>query len=450
MRSLKRATMSTPLNEALVPGPATRSSDRSGVPGTRLRGRRLILARVVWGAAVTLIVVSFLAKLLANSTFLQTICTGATCGLGQPTLDSAQAMQKLGLSVATYATSTLALTLALAFLCFTLAAVIFWRRSDDWMALLVALAVVATVTLNGNAVFGSHSAWGELTHVLGVLGSGVYVLVLALFPDGRFVPRWTRWLLLCWALSGMGVLFFSEAFFGWPVYDLVWRAELVLVLIAQVYRSRTAASPLQRQQTKWVLYGGSVAAIIIVGLTVSKYLFPSFGQAGSFYQLVITPAYVVISFTLPISFGLAILRYRLYDIDIIINRTLVYSTLTVLLAMVYFGLIITLQAILRGLISQTNGVAIVISTLAIYVLFHPLRYHIQRLIDRRFYRRKYDAARTLAAFSATIRDEVDLNRLREQLIAVVEETMQPAHVSLWLCYPKRSSEKTTQALPIID
>src|SRR5947207_1639525 len=137
--------------------------------------------------------------------------------------------------------------------------------------LLVALMVVATVTLNGNGndVYSMNSAWGELTNVSVVLGSGMYVLVLALFPDGRFVPRWTRWLLLCWALSGMGVLFFPEAFFGWPVYDLLWRAELVLLLIAQVYRSRTAASPLQRQQTKWLLYGGSVAVIIVVGLTVS-------------------------------------------------------------------------------------------------------------------------------------------------------------------------------------
>src|SRR5437763_11180883 len=145
--------MSTPINDVLVPGPATRSSDRSGAPETRLRGRKLILARVVWGAAVILIVVSFLAKLLANYTFLQTICTGAPCGFGQATLDSAQAMQKLGLSVATYATFTLALTLALACLCFVVSAVIFWRRSDDWMALLGALAGGATFTLNGNAVF---------------------------------------------------------------------------------------------------------------------------------------------------------------------------------------------------------------------------------------------------------------------------------------------------------
>ena len=430
--------MSTPLNDAFVPSQATRRSDRSGAPDTRLRGRRLILARVAWVAAVTLIVVPFLAKLLANYTFLQTICTGATCGLGQPTLDSAQAMQKLGLSVATYAAFTLALTIALAFLCFVVSAVIFWRRSDDWMALLAALAVVATFTLNGNAVFGSHSAWGVLTNVLAVLGSGVYVLVLALFPDGRFVPRWTRWLLLCWALPGMVVLFFPDAFFGWPVYNLVWRAELLLLFIAQVYRSRTASSPLQRQQTKWLLYGGSVAAIIIVGLLVPTLLFPSLGQAGSFYRLVITPAYLVISFTLPLSIGLAILRYRLYDVDLIIRRTLVYGTLTVLLALIYFGLVIALQSLVHILTGTVSGqpLVIVASTLAIAALFQPLHYRIQRVIDRRFYRRKYDAARTLAAFSATLRNEVDLDQLREALLAVVQETMQPSHVSLWLRKPE--------------
>src|SRR5215469_7879896 len=124
--------MSTPINDAVVPGQATRSSDRLGAPDTRLRGRKLILARVLWLVAVTLIVVPFLVKLLANYTFLQTACTGATCGFGQLTLDSAQTMQKLGL----YAAFVLALTLALALFCFTLGAVIFWRKSDDWMALL--------------------------------------------------------------------------------------------------------------------------------------------------------------------------------------------------------------------------------------------------------------------------------------------------------------------------
>ncbi len=442
--------MSTPINDALVVSQATRSSDRPGAPDTRLRGRRLILARVVWVAVVTLIAALFLVRLPSYYTLLQTICTGATCGSAQPTPDSAQAMQRLGLSVSAYAAFTLALTLALAFLCFTLGAVIFWRRSDDWMALLVALMVVATVTLNGNGVYGSHSAWRVLAIVLYVLGSGVYLLVFSLFPDGRFVPRWTRWLLPCWVVAGMVYLFFRDVSFAGQVYDLVWHAALVLIVVAQFYRYRTASSPLQRQQGKWILFGGSVAVIIIVGLIVPLYLFPSLEQAGSFYQLAIGPAYIVLSLIFPLCLGLAILRFRLYDIDIIIHRTLVYSTLTVLLAAVYFGLVFAMQFLLRGLISQTSGVAIVVSTLAIAALFQPLRHRIQSLIDRRFYRRKYDAARTLATFSATIRDEVDLNQLRERLLAVVEETMQPAHVSLWLCPPKRYLEETTRALPIIQ
>src|SRR5215469_14606940 len=175
--------MSTPLNDSAVLSRAKRISDRSGAPRTRLRGRKLILARVAWVAAVTLIVVPFLARLPSFYTALQTICTGDTCGSAQPTLDSALALQKLGLSVSAYAAFTLALTIALGFLCFALGGVIFWRRSDDWMALLVALAVVASVTLN-EYVYGMdmNSAWGWPAMVMYVFGIGMYLLVFSLFP----------------------------------------------------------------------------------------------------------------------------------------------------------------------------------------------------------------------------------------------------------------------------
>src|SRR5262249_7948682 len=137
---------------------------------------------------------------------------------------------------------------------------------------------------------------------------------------------------------------------------------------------------------------------------------------------------------IPLAVGIALLRYRLWDIDLIINRTLVYGMLTGTLASVYFLLIIVLQSLVRSLTGQVlqSPLVIVASTLAIVALFEPLRQRIQSIIDRRFYRRKYDAAKTLAAFSATLRSEVDLDQLREQVVAVVQETMQPAHISLWL------------------
>jgi hypothetical protein len=144
--------------------------------------------------------------------------------------------------------------------------------------------------------------------------------------------------------------------------------------------------------------------------------------------------------TIPVAVGIAILRYRLYDIDLIINRTLVYGSLTAMLVAVYVGSIVLLQGFLRALTGQESQLAIVASTLAVAALFAPLRRRIQSFIDRRFYRRKYDARKTLEAFSATLRDETDLDALSDDLVGVVRERMQPAHLSLWL-RPDTASKK---------
>ena len=189
----------------------------------------------------------------------------------------------------------------------------------------------------------------------------------------------------------------------------------------------------ERQQIKWLTYGTAIMALLIVG---SFFVLnnPDSPTSAMIFDLAIM--------LLPLSIGISILRNQLYDIDRLINRTLVYGSLTVILAAVYVGLVIGLQALLRGIISQDNSVAIVISTLAIAALFQPLRHRIQRVIDRRFYRSKYDAAKIVAAFSATLRQEVDLDQLREHLVAVVEETMQPAHVSLWLRPTQHDGERS--------
>jgi hypothetical protein len=216
-------------------------------------------------------------------------------------------------------------------------------------------------------------------------------------------------------------------------------------IISQIYRYIRVYNRIQPQQTKWIVFGVTAAVGIFVGLVViSSLRFPSNSNYTFWGEVIGSIIFNGAVLLIPLSIGFSILRYRLYDIDVLINRTLVYGTLTALLALVYFGLIFALQYLLRGIINQQNDVAIVVSTLAIAALFQPLRHRIQRVIDHRFYRRKYDAARTLAAFSAALRHEVDLSQLSEHLLGVVEETMQPAHVSLWLRKSGHDSKPNTQ------
>ncbi len=189
---------------------------------------------------------------------------------------------------------------------------------------------------------------------------------------------------------------------------------------------------------------GEVSLVDLVVSVLPSY-FPALGLSTQLHHLVSSIAFYLLPVLFPLSFGFALLRYRLWDIDLIINRTLVYGSLTGLLALVYFGLVIALQSVvhvLTGQVSQTP-VVIVASTLAIAALFQPLRHRIQAIIDRRFYRQKYDAVKTVETFSATLRNEVDLSQLREHLLNVVQETMQPTHVSLWLRPPEH--ERTHRA-----
>jgi len=260
-----------------------------------------------------------------------------------------------------------------------------------------------------------------------------------LFPSGRFVPRWAGLILLLAIVNAFLEYFpsltspFVENWPAWLVYPLVILVPLVAMIVSQIYRYRRVSTPIQRQQTKWIVLGGTVAIGFVILLFSVSSFFPN--SVTSNYlggQIFGNIAFPLAVLPVPLSIGFSILRYRLYDIDLLINRTLVYGSLSAILALVYFGLILGLQYLLRGIISQNNSVAIVVSTLSIAALFQPLRHRIQRVIDRRFYRRKYDAAKVVEAFSATLRNEVDLEQLSENLITVVQETMQPAHLSLWL------------------
>jgi hypothetical protein len=196
----------------------------------------------------------------------------------------------------------------------------------------------------------------------------------------------------------------------------------------------------QREQIKWIAFAAFFVGLVYLITMVSSLTYSGpWGAAGTPLWLGLLQQAALVSFTaVPIAVGFAVLKYRLYDIDVLINRTLVYGSLTVTLALVYFGGIVLLQTLFVALTGEKSTLAVVASTLLIAALFNPLRRRIQSFIDRRFYRRKYDARKTLEAFSSKLRDETDLDALNAELVGVVRETMQPAHVSLWL----RSSEET--------
>jgi hypothetical protein len=211
-----------------------------------------------------------------------------------------------------------------------------------------------------------------------------------------------------------------------PVQTLV--LALGLVAAASVVVGRRGARGVERQQIKWLLYAG---AIFFLGNVLKNTVFSPLGEVS--WGLWV--GYLLVSIGGlggPIAIGIAILRYRLYDIDLLINRTLVYGSLTAMLVTLYFGGIVVLQRMFVILTGQQSTLAVVASTLLIAALFTPLRRRIQSFIDRHFYRSKYDARKTLEAFSATLRDETDLEALSDDLVGVVRETMQPAHVSVWL------------------
>jgi len=402
----------------------------------------------VWLALVILTLAIFFASLPVYLAQLQTPCAPTACQYQQLTPSQVQTLTRMGLSLGDYAALTVGLQLVTTVVCLVVSTLMIWRRPDDRMAVLVALLLVTTGAATVTATAPAASPWVLPDECVTFLTSAFFLLVFLLFPSGRFVPPWMRWTLVVFLAVQVPFSFFPNAPFKlktsfFQLDWLVFLGQLATVAFVQLYRYRRVSSPRERQQTKWVVFGLAVPIAVIVLVDVLALLFPVAVEHDALAVL----AYNEVGFLLlllPLSFGFAMLRSRLWDIDVLINRTLVYGTLTVLLTGVYIGLIIGLSALLRGIIRQDSGVAIVLSTLTIYILFQPLRRRIQAIIDRRFYRSKYDAAKIIAAFSATLRQEVDLDQLREQLLAVVQETMQSAHVSLWV---RKSEQDGKQRAP---
>jgi hypothetical protein len=306
--------------------------------------------------------------------------------------------------------------------------IIFLRRPDDWLAWLMSVTLVSVFAEGSAGLPGLLNLAGQFLYFWGTL---VFAPLPFLFPNGRFVPRWMRW--VAWPLAvtlAVATVWAPNTALYFGAY-LVW---LPLSPVALVYRYFRAATPTERQQIKWVMVGFLASFVIAFNWVFIVPRFPASAPSPErlAYMVFGGLLYVTGYSGLAAAIGFAILRYRLWDIDILIRRTLIYAVLTALLALVYFGSVVIIQSLLRGVLGGESAIAIVLSTLVLAALFVPARSRVQRAIDRRFYRRKYDAARTLAAFGEQARDETDLGRLSERLRGVVEETMQPESVGLWL------------------
>jgi hypothetical protein len=400
-------------------------------------GSRLLVARVGWVVIVLLTLGVFVAGIPFYFDQLRTVCHSVlpAC-LSERRLgpEEARALAELGLSLDLYAAYQTALE-AFYTVVYVAVAVLIFRRVPTRTGLLVSLslALMAPITFSqvAEALPPAHPEWSGLVEALSGLALFCFLTVFYLFPDGRFVPRWTRLMPLAVAAYVLWVLKEAPNQNAIPLIPLTGVALLGVSVGSQVHRYARVSGPAERQQIKWVLVGwlGHLVAAGFIVLPAAVPLAP--GPARLAYTLLGSTAVGLLILLFPICFAIAILRYRLYDIDLVINRALVYGFLTAGLGLVYWGTVVVLGQFLRPL-TQGSELAIIGSTLAVAALFQPARGAVQGIVDRRFYRRKYDAQRTLEAFGARLRYEVDLDGTTADLLAVVRHTMQPTHVSLWL------------------
>ncbi len=392
------------------------------VPPAPLHGLPLITARVAWVSVVGLALAVFAFALPAEFEYLQTTCDG--CDGPRLTIEGLQNLENLGLSIGFYAKYVLALEVGFAVMSFAVAALIFWRRSDDRMALLGGLAVVVwgiTFPNTTLALAESSSATELPIALLGFLGLIAFTLFFYTFPDGWFVPLWTRWLTLALIALAAPSYFFpdSPASVGeWPAvlqlpFYLIWMGSLVAV---QVYHYRSVSDPAQRQQTKWVVFGFAAA---VVGFLAAISVYPFLSQPGPLAYLAGNTVIYLSMLMIPLSISVAILRYRLFDIDLIINRTLVYGALTACVVGLYILVVGYLGTVFRV---EGNLLFSLIATGVVAVLFAPLRERLQRTVNRLMYGERDDPY----AVVSRLGERLEATLAPEAVLPTIVETVKEA------------------------
>ena len=412
----------------------------------------LRLAQVGWWLLLALSLILFVPSVIQVYQDQRVVCAGAACLPDQLSVRAAHNLATIGWTTQTYASFTLGLSIVSMLAWLSIGIFIAWRKWHDVLALVIAAQSVTQSVSQVVSVQVFHG--GPLlipAQVISFVSGLLIALVFALFPNGRFVPRWQRWVVLAYVIYDAVTTVPVTAYPAptqpvvMALFNFLWFGLIGLIVIGQIYRYRHVTNEVERQQTKWIVFAFVAVIVLQFAYYLPTALSPQLGSPDSLYSLAINPADTLILLIAPVCITIAIMRYRLFDIDVIIKRTLVYGSLTAILAALYFGLVIGAQHLAQALTGRQSGqqpVVIVLSTLLIAALFTPLRTRLQRWIDRRFDRSRYDAAKTLAAFSQTLRSEVDLRQLNEQLLDVVEETMRPQTASLWLSPHAQARQNT--------
>ncbi len=411
---------------------------------TTLTGWRLPTARVAWFVIAIVFIAAFLVSVPPGFDLLRTPCEeDCPTNILTLSLEEAESLRDIGFTLSDYAAYQSGFQTLVLFCQVLLAGIIFWRRSNEWPGIMVSGAILMGATMGfsptSEILALTYPESDLLMNLLLTFTVVALVLVLLQFPDGRFVPRWTLsipflfgGLLLYATAMSDGMMFINPGLLRVLLY-VAFLVSIGAAFLAQIYRYLRVSNPVQRQQTKWVVLGLSIMMIVLFSWSIAFELFPPAPGRTRLYVNIVGGAVVYTMLILYVTcFAIAILRYRLWDIDVLINRALVYLALTASLAVVYLAVVIGIQSVFQGTTGQESDFAMVVSTLIIAVLFVPLRRRFQAVIDRRFYRNRYDAERTLAAFSTAARDEVDMTRLSQALVGTVQDTMQPTHASLWL------------------
>ncbi len=405
-----------------------------------LHGGWLRLAHVVWWAVLlgglALSLVGMIPLWQALMTVTPHPDPNLASELWQLTPAQAAGLAHLGVTLPFYGLYRLLANSVIMLLTVAMGLLIFLRRSADGLALLVSVGLVTLgLTVNWAAMVALDSWFPPLAAAGFFLVSAAFpilALVLFLFPDGRPVPRWA----LGPAALGSAIVLGWEAAtgqWGGPFDGLLMVVLLLAGTAAQIYRYLRVSAASERQQTKWAVAGLVGALVLGLGAPLLTEWFPALAASDTFVGLFLAPIGTYLAaVAITLALGAAILRSHLWDIDVLIRRSLVYGLVTVLLTAIYFGGVAALQAVLQPLVGAGSDLAVVASTLVVAALFLPLRRGVQRAVDRRFYRSQYDVERTLATFAAALRHEVDLDTLAAHLVGVVETTMQPAGISLWV------------------